>query len=131
MSTLRSVPKLKGGNAVTVGASQTNVAISDTFGLSALDGEQLSIDIIHTAATVAAAITVKLQTSPNGGVTWIDSKTASTTNSSTRTSIEIVAARAADQTFLPLRSLARVVVTTGAGDSLPVTGVFVSRRVFN
>jgi hypothetical protein len=128
MSSLRSVDQLYAAGA-SVGASATNQAITKSFAVSDQDSRTISIDIKYSTATVATGITAKLQSSFDNGTTWIDSATvAITAGSNTYKSIVLDIAKAADQTYLPLRPLARVVVSSGAGDSATITSVMVSRR---
>lgn len=109
--------------SITVGASQTDVEIGPAF---AIRGDLITaflVDIESSAFTLGAGITVKLQVRSSNLQAWADSKTASATAVGT-TTIKLLDTIAGDQTFLPLKPQARVVVTTGAGSSITVSNIF-------
>ena len=109
---------LKKNGLPAVGASETNLAISEIFTLSAGGAvEGLVVKITASGVTLATAITAKLQTAIDQE--WVDSKTVSiTTNGNFY--IKLLGNAAADQTFLPLLASGRIVITTGAGDAVTV-----------
>ena len=120
---------IKNNASVTIGASQTDSVVT---GVGALESfyippsctQALVIDLEVSAVVVAAAITAKLQVRYNNGQAWANSKTASITATGT-TSIRLLHSVAGDQGFLPLKPQARVVITTGGGDSITITAVHV------
>jgi len=132
MSTLRHLNHTILNATTTVGASATNQPITKVFAISQMDSERITIDIIYADAVVATGITAKLQSSfdDTSGI-WVDHGTVAITGAvatTTRKTIDLNIHRAADQASLPLRAKARVVVTSGAGDSVTIGSVYVSRR---
>lgn len=81
------------------------------------------IKLVASGVTVAGAITAKLQTAIDGF--FVDSKTVSITASGAyyiKLNVEVTA----DQTYLPLLSAGRVVVTTtNAGDAAVIGNISV------
>jgi len=125
------ITKNQSARVLTVAAAQTNQVVSKVYHVSDRDSVCYSVDIIYSDAVVAVAITAKVQSSPDGGTTWIDAKTVAltaATATATRKTISADINIAGDQALLPLRSLARVVVTTGAGDSITIDSIWVSCR---
>jgi hypothetical protein len=101
-----------------VAASQTDKPISKEFPITAGGASRaFVVKLKVSAATVAAAITVKLQTAI--GADWVDSKTGTVLAGAGNTYIKILA----DNTYMPLLNKGRVVLTTGIGDSATVTSV--------
>lgn len=98
----------------------TNSPISKEFPITAGGSQHITVKITASGVTLAAGITAKLQTSVDG--VWEDSKTAAITANG-RYYIQLLAERTADQQYLPLLSLGRVVITTGAGDAITVSSV--------
>lgn len=130
MSFRRPPNDLMKATVQSVGASETNTVLgAKQFGVS--DGSRLRIDMIASAFTLGAGITLKLQVSPgldaNGAAIWVDAKTAAVTATGA-TTITLNPEVAGDQAFLPLPTIARVVVTTGAGSALTVIHVNVLQR---
>lgn len=114
------------GNVSAVAASQTDLAITKEFNITAGGSKNIVIAIKASAVTVAAAITAKLQTGVDGE--YFDSKTVSITGNGTffiKLNIEV----AGDQTYLPLLSTGRVVVTTGLGDAVTIDKVNVIQEL--
>jgi hypothetical protein len=121
-----------------VGASQTALQISKVFPISVLDSECITVDFIYSAATAATGITAKLQSCPNykegsAANQWIDHDTVAITSASSATlkTIDLNMKISGDQSKLPLRPNARIVITTGSGDSVTFDSIIVSRRTFN
>lgn len=109
-----------------VGASATNTPVSKEFPITAGGALNMAIKIVASAATVAVGITAKLQTAVGGD--WVDSKTVaivSTAPAYIKLNVEVTA----DQTFLPLLNKGRVVITTGAGDSVTISEVDVLQNI--
>lgn len=115
-----SPDSLVASTSVIVGASATNTPISREYAISAGGSLHHVVVIDCASVTVSAGITAKLQTAV--GSTWQDSKTV-TISGNGRFYIKLSAETAGDQTFLPLLSRGRVVITTGAGDAVTVTDV--------
>ena len=104
-----------------IGASETNAAISNDFAISgqgACQGMVIAISV--SGVTVGAGITAKLQSGLNGS--FVDSKTVSITAAGIFY-IKLLAANSSDQTYLPLLSTGRVVISTGAGSAVTVDSV--------
>lgn len=122
---------VKNGESVEVGASQTNFVVSgegaqDSFNIQIPFLTSFRLDLVCSAVTVTTAITAKLQTRFSSQESWVDSKTASITGNGVAT-ISLLDTVAGDQSFLPLRPLARVVITTGASDAVTVDAIWVPR----
>lgn len=113
-------------NIATIGASQTDSPISDIISLSAGGALNLVIAINVSAITVGAGVTAKLQSGING--VFVDSKTLSLTTTG-YAFIKLQANLIADQAYLPLLASAKVVVTTGAGSSVTVSGVYILQEL--
>jgi hypothetical protein len=102
-----------------IGASETNLPISEEFGLTAGGACTLVVAIKASGVTVTNGITAKLQTRVNSNYDWVDSKTASiTTNGAVF--IKLLSETADDQEFLPLLASARVVISTGVSDAVTI-----------
>lgn len=106
-----------------VGASQTNTVISKPYRVTSWGAIRHAIAVKCSAVTVAAGITAKLQTSVDGGTTWVDSKTVAVTTNGV-VYIKLLSDTAGDQTYLPLLNSAQVVLTTGAGDTATIDWVY-------
>lgn len=116
-----------GAATVSVTASQTDAVLTGNGSADAFtvfNPTAFRCDIVVSAITVATAVTAKLQHRFSSAQDWVDAKTLALTTTGIK-SISLLDTVVADQTHLPLRPLARVVVTTGAGDSLTVTAVWV------
>ena len=114
---------LSGG--VSLAASQTDAPISFDFKLTA-GGATEALIVAVTGTAAGGAVDIKLQTAVDG-ISWVDSKATTLTGAGTAY-IPLLAEKAADQAFFPMLSKARVVATTGAGESLVVTSVQVLQR---
>lgn len=105
----------------------TNSPITVEFPIYSGGALNMVLKIKAAGVTVVGAITAKLQTAL--GADWVDSKTVSVTATGDfyiKLNIEV----AADQTFLPLLSRGRVVVTTtNAGDAMGITSVEVVQEL--
>ncbi len=110
--------------SVAVAASQTDSEIAPSFSIRGDLSRGIVIDIEASVVTVGAGITAKLQVRQSNEQAWIDSKTVSITATGT-SSIKLLDTVAADQTHLPLRPVARLVVTTGAGSAITIDKIFV------
>jgi hypothetical protein len=130
MSNAMQVDKvLLNDTAQAVAASQSAQAVSREFQLSSAGASHgIRIEVNVSAITVAAAISYKLQSSPVGGkdAVWsdVDGTNAKSTLSATGwTSLIASPWNTNLATKFPLRAFCRVVVTTGAGDSVTVSDV--------
>lgn len=121
---------LKSTTAGTVGASATNQELTKPFFNAHWDSLYQVIDVHVTASTVAVGITAKLQDSQDG-INWFDKKTVAITAVVTETAftIKLLPDVAGDQTYLPLRPIGRVVITSGAGDSATVSKIMRTERL--
>lgn len=111
-----------------LGASATNSAVTREFGLTAGGATKAFLAVITTSAAVGT-VTAKLQTRMPGGV-FEDAKTAtiSASGSPQETELTLLAEAAADQTYFPLRQIARLVVTTAAASSVTITSVLMCQE---
>lgn len=117
---------LSSANPVTVGASQTNSPLSKEYAVTASGALHHVVAIDVSAATVTTGITAKLQSAI--GSTWQDAKTVAITTTG-RVYIKLNIEVSGDQTYLPLLNKARVVVSTGSGDSVTVSAVWVLQEL--
>lgn len=109
--------------APVIGASQTDVAVSNKFTITAGGSTSMVVAIKASGVTAGAGITAKLRSSI-GNNTPVDSKTAAiTTNGIVLIKLNINIS--ADQTHLPLLSIGEVVLTTGAGSAATIDAVWV------
>lgn len=115
-------------SSTTVGASQTNSAISKPFVITAYGATKaIRVEVLVSAVTVAVGVTAKLQHAvkrDGDTATWADVAGGSAALTTTGyASIILNACDSTDSPAFPLRPNGRVVVTTGAGDSVTVTEV--------
>lgn len=104
-----------------IGASQTNAPLSKDFPITAGGAcKAMVVKIKVSAATVTTAITAKIRSAIKGD--FVDAKTVSITGAGDFY-IKLQDNVAGDQAFMPLLRTGRIVVTTGAGDSVTVTDV--------
>ena len=102
-----------------IGSSQVDAPITKKFPITAGGSKNLVICIAVSAAS--GTVTAKLRTSLGTG-TPVDSKTVSITGAANYY-IKLNSDVSTDQGFLPLLSLAEVVVTTAVTSSVTVTSV--------
>lgn len=115
----------------TVGASASNTPVSRPA--TVYSPTELRVDILVTAATAGTGITLTLQQSPGPDHTlvtpiWVNAKTATiSSNISTDTYVTITlqTAAAADEQYLPLAEMIRVVATTPSGATITIARVTV------
>ena len=112
--------------AIAVGASETDTVLTSEFKISHEDSMALLVRLDTSAVTVTNAITAKLQSSFNGGTTWVDSNTVSITGNDSY-QIEINAYQGTPDVIL--WTLARVVITSGVSDAATVDNVYVTTRL--
>lgn len=113
---------------VTVGASKTNTVVSRVFKVSHAGSLNLVVRLKTSATTVATGITAKLQTVTDIAGTWVDSKTVSITGDGDFY-IKLNVQASGDQTYLPLLTQGRLVVSSGSGDSTTISLVEVVQGV--
>ncbi len=119
---------VKNATAQAVSASATNQVVSDVFRLSHADSLWFRARVKFSSQTVAVGVTAKLQTNSHIDGVWLDSKTLALTGASGTFEFKLLKEDTNDQTYLPLLSLARIVITTGAGDATTIDSIFVSNR---
>jgi len=103
-----------------VGASQTATPISDTFAITEDGSKNFIVDVDVSSVTVGGGISIALEDTSNGFTSSeVKSKTTAITADGT-VSLSFLAELAGDQTNLPLRSDARIVITTGAGSAVTI-----------
>ena len=120
---------VKDGVSQVVGASITNSVLigkgpRDCFAIQPAFMRGICIDVVCTSVTAGAGITLKLQTRYSNVQSWVDSVTVAVSGNGTFT-LKLLDTIAGDQTYLPLRSEGRVVVTTTAGSTLSVDAIYI------
>jgi len=113
-------------NPVVVGASQSGAEIA-RFNINHEQSLNLSFVVVVSAATVADAVSVKLQHSYNGGAAWVD--VPGIVGSVTAPGAIAFGVNVQDpnlQDDLPLYPSARVVAVTGTGDAVTVSQVWIN-----
>jgi len=122
---------LKSGG-VTLGASVTAEQVSKLFHITAQGALNLRVDVVCDTVTAGAGITWKLQTSSgvnkDGAQDWQDFGAPTTVNVAAAGSTSLalnVQDVTNDEAYLPLRPLARIVMTTGAGSKVTVERISV------
>lgn len=118
---------LKVSGAVTLGASETDTVVSETFAMSAEDSKFCLVRLDTSSVTVTNAVTANLQHSWDGGTTWEDIGTDSQVAIAGNNTYQITHDSTSTNSTISW-PLARVVVTTGVGDACTVDAVYVSRR---
>jgi hypothetical protein len=110
----------------TLGASVTTQAVSEQFKINDSGRLNLLVDIICTDVTAGGGITAYLQDKAADGYTstWNSVKSVAITANGTFT-IRVNVQNSTDQGYTPLRSLGRIVVTTGAGSAIDIDQVLV------
>lgn len=116
------------GSAVTLGASETDTVVSNSFNLSGEDSKFFLVRLDTSSVTVTNAVTANLQHSWDGGTTWEDLGSGSQVSITGNNSYQIEHDYAASNTSLAW-PLARIVVTTGVSDACTVDAVYISRRL--
>ena len=109
----------------TVGASQTNLAVSSTFTISHAGSLNLLVALQLSAVTAGAGITAKLQSSATEE-DWLDGNSVSVTGNGwfyIRMNVQV----SADQAKLPLGNLGRIVLTTGAGSAATIDAIYIQQ----
>jgi len=115
---------------LVLGASVTNEPISREIGLTSKGSLNLRVDIVSTAVTAGAGISVKLQMRSLNSESWADLAGANATvaiSAAGSVSMTQLVERAADQPNMPLKKMLRVVITTGAGSAVTINEVRVSQ----
>jgi hypothetical protein len=115
---------LLGSVAQVVPASQTKQVISPVFAISAEDSLDFRADV--TAASTSGTTSIMLQTS-HDGVTWIDGKVVTVADGNV--AITYLDTVAGDQTYLPLRPLGRLAVTTAAASGTTISNALRAARL--
>jgi hypothetical protein len=124
MASYDVVSIIKSGAPVSVAASQTNSVVSEVVQLSTTTARALVVELNLSAITVAAAVTAKIQHSMDG-TTFADVGTPGNLALTTTglKYIDLLDTLAADAAVMPVRPYMRVVITTGAGDSVTVSNI--------
>ncbi len=107
-------------------ASETARQISSIIEIN--DPNNIVVDVIMEDLVVADEVEITLQTQANEGP-WVDCKSVTPANASTIATITVTQVGDVDEAVTPMRPKARVVCTTGTGDSVTVTAVYVSRKL--
>lgn len=119
---------LKGGAAVTLGASETDTVVSETIRMSAEDSKCMLVRLDTSSSTVATGITANLQHSWDGGTTWEDIGSGVQVSLTGDATYQMELEHTAANTTLAW-PLCRVVVSSGSGDAITVDAVYVTRRL--
>lgn len=106
--------------SVVIGASETNTVVSENVMIR--DGKHLLVEVTAASGTYVTGITLKVQDSVDG-TNWNDSKTAAI-SADGQVAIKI-APTTDDAAHLPIRPLVRVVVSSGVGDAVTISKVFI------
>lgn len=107
------------------GASLTKEPISKNVRIQQGDGPLL-VDIKASDVTVATGITAFLQDSSDGFTTVNNKKSVAITADGTFT-ISLLADLAGDQSHYPIRNSLRIVLDTGAGDTVTIDEIRIIR----
>ena len=108
--------------AQAIGASETDVELTNLFKVSADDSTRMNIAV--TSASNSGTSTVNVQSSPDGGTSWVTA--ASGTLSDGTTYFEFDAVQEADVAMWPL---ARIVVTTAGASGTTISAVYATTRL--
>lgn len=115
---------------LTLGASVTNEPVSNEIALTSQGSKNLRVDVVTSAVTAGAGITLKLQHRSGNFEAWADlaganasAAVAAAGTSSLRQNVEV----AADQPNMPIKKMVRVVATTGVGSALTINEVRISQ----
>lgn len=134
MSSYKSVKLIRDADTEIVAGitTGTNVGNSPSFPISKEESVSITVDIEYSDAVIVGSITAKLQSTVDG-VNWdFDHGTVVITGAvATRTvkSIDLDMNITGDQSLLPIRPRARVViVNTDASDTVTLDQVYVSRK---
>lgn len=113
------------GSAVAVAESLTNQVVSQIFPISYMGSKNIRVKVKVSAITVAAAIDFKLQHIDDAvSGTWLSqSKSAVSLTATGDKYLTFNVEVAGDQADLPLMPHGRIVVTTGAGDSVSISSI--------
>ena len=104
----------------SVPASQTDLPVSKEFPVTAGGARMLAVEI-RTGTTVGT-VSAKLQKA--FGTNWVDTKSVTlTAGAGGYFYLRFLDTDTADQTYLPLYSKCRVVVTTAAASSVELTSI--------
>lgn len=105
----------------------TNEPISDRFGVTSGGATTMRVDIDVSGVTQIGIITISLQDSSDGS-TWETKKASAAITADGQATISLLPQLAGDQTYLPLRQHARLVLTTTtAGDAATIDQIRVSQ----
>jgi hypothetical protein len=116
--------RVKAGTAQAVGASATKQVVSDVFRIENNSRKEFRADATAASTTSSSGITLILQTSHDGS-TWVDGK-STTISGDGNITVNYLPNVAGDQAYLPLRPLGRFVVTTGSGDAVTISALWVA-----
>jgi hypothetical protein len=120
-------------NTAVIPQNTTAKDMTGAIPLTAHGSMALRADITYTDATVGAAISAQLQASSDGGVSWaqVASKTVALTAAVATHTVKTILfngfAVAADVAVAPLPNLVRITLTTGAGDSIALTHIYITQ----
>lgn len=110
---------LLNGATQTVGASASNQVVSKIYRLQNQDSLYHRVDI--KAGAVTGAPVAKLQHTFNG-IDWFDAKTVVLVTGTTNT-LTFMPEVVGDQAYLPLRTEARIVVSSAGGEAASITSI--------
>lgn len=121
---------LLNGSSVTLGASETDTVVSNTFSLSAADSLEFKVRIKTSSTTVTTAITANLQHQ------WEESEGFADVGNQAQVSItgdgwfefKMSVHNSTDEAQLPIAPLGRVVVSSGTSDAVTIDKVLITRR---
>jgi len=109
--------------SIVQGASVTKAAVTKNFKIS--DGDSKHTLLAVTASSVSGTATIFLQSSFDGGATWVDSVATGTISNGT-TQFDLNLSNGSDTQTWPL---GRVVLTTAGASGATIDAVYVSTRL--
>lgn len=113
-----------------IGASETDVEITNSIALSSMDSLNLRIDLVVSGVTVGGGITARLQEKVSKG-TWQDLNSANSSVAITADGVATIRLNketTADLVDIPVSRDVRVLVNTGAGSTVTIDTVVHVRK---
>lgn len=113
--------------SIDVGANASGQVLTGTFRVGIDQAAKgLVVGILVSTSTVGTGMTAKLQHRISRDAAWLDSKTVAITTGASNTMfyIKLLDTVAGDQAYMPIMPECQVVVSSGAGDSATITGIW-------
>jgi hypothetical protein len=116
---------LRQENAVISGAATT--VVSQEFRISPQGSLNFRVDVVVDSMTIATGVNFELFTTSgvdkDGNEDWQEAAKTVAFSSNGSYTLTFLVAKTTDQQYLPLRPKGRIVVNSGAGDSLTVKSI--------